>query len=143
MGAGAAQEKATDRSLVARPVENGAHGEELIERQLAVENVAAGETVGCFEILGGDDLDALDEAGKIGGVGGKSFDDGVAEFCAAGVPVALFQPEWRELDVGREDVLAVRGKRGIENRRDGDVEIRRFREFAVLGSVESAFEVSI
>ena len=45
MRAGAAEEEAADRSLVARPVEHGAHGEELVERELAVEDVPAGETV--------------------------------------------------------------------------------------------------
>src|SRR2546430_10826247 len=56
MGAGTAEKKATDGCLVARPIENRAHGEKLIECELAVENVAAGKTVGCFEILGRDDL---------------------------------------------------------------------------------------
>src|SRR6266480_2126853 len=110
MGAGTAEKKATDGCLVACPIENRAHGEKLIECELAVENVAAGKTVGCFEILGRDDLDAFDQAGKI-------------------------------RDVGGENVLAVGGERGIENRGNSDVEPGRFREFTVLGSVEGALEV--
>ena len=90
MRAGAAKKKAADGRFVTRPIQNGAHGEELIESELAVKNVAAGEAVGSFEILGGDDLDAFNQAGKIGRVRGESLDDGVAEFLAAGVPVPFF-----------------------------------------------------
>ena len=51
--------------FVARPVEDRAHGEELVERQFAVENVAAGEAVGGLEILRRDDLHGLDEIREI------------------------------------------------------------------------------
>src|SRR5256885_4821479 len=44
-----------------RSIENGTHGEKLIECELAVKNVAAGEAVEAFEILGGDDLDRSEE----------------------------------------------------------------------------------
>src|SRR5207244_12871427 len=65
MGAGTAEKKATDGCLVARPIENRAHGEKLIECELAVENVAAGKTVRAFELLGAYDVAACDPAGKI------------------------------------------------------------------------------
>src|SRR5258708_35121829 len=84
MRAGAAEKKAANGRLVARPIENGAHGEELIEREFAVKNVAAGEPVGSFEILRSDDLHGIDEIGQVRRVGGESFDDGVAQVVAAG-----------------------------------------------------------
>src|SRR6266446_5010299 len=87
MRAGAAEKKAADRSFVARPIENGTHGEELIESEFAVENVAAGEAVAGFQILGRDDLNAFDQAGKIRGVSSERFDDGVAQVVASRVPV--------------------------------------------------------
>src|SRR6266404_7970686 len=87
MRAGAAEKEAADGRFVARPIENGAHGEELIESEFAVENVAAGEAVAGFEILGRDDLNSFDQAGKIWRVSGESFDDGVAQVVAARVPV--------------------------------------------------------
>ena len=87
MSAGAAKVETADGCFVAGPIEDRAHGEELIEGEFAVENVAAGETVGGFEVFGRDDLDAFDEAGEIRRVGGESFDDRVAEILAAGVPV--------------------------------------------------------
>ena len=66
MRARTAKKKAADGSFVTRPIENGTHGEELIESKLTMENVAAGETVGSLEILGGNDLDAFDKACEIG-----------------------------------------------------------------------------
>ena len=73
MRAGAAEKKAADRRFVARPIENGPHGEKLIERKLAVKNVAASETVRCLEILGRDDLDAFDNPRQIRSVGRKGL----------------------------------------------------------------------
>ena len=48
MRGGAAEEEVADGSFVAGPVEDGAHGEELVEGQFAVEDVASGEAVGGF-----------------------------------------------------------------------------------------------
>src|SRR5258708_40207628 len=100
MRAGAAEKKAANGRLVARPIENGAHGEELIEREFAVKNVAAGEPVGSFEILRSDDLHGIDEIGQVRRVGGESFDAGVAQVVAAGLPVPLSQLMWPELHGG-------------------------------------------
>ena len=61
MRAGTAKKKASNGRFVARPIENRAHGEKLIERKFAMKNVTAGEAVGDFEIFRGDDLHGLDE----------------------------------------------------------------------------------
>src|SRR5260370_6382022 len=106
-----------------------------------MENMAASEAVGCFEILGRDDLDAFDQARKIRGVGGERLNDSGAKFPAAGVPIPFSEFIRSILYAGGEDVLAFRGEGRIENRWNDDVEIRRFREFAVLGGVEIAFEI--
>jgi len=89
MGARAAEEKAADGRFVARPIKNRAHGEELIEREFAVENVAAREAVGSFQIKRRDDLHVFDEIGQVRRVGGESFGDGVAQVEAARVPVSF------------------------------------------------------
>ena len=52
----AAQIQALDRRLIARPVEQRPHGEELIEREFTVEDMSSREPVGFFQILGRDDL---------------------------------------------------------------------------------------
>src|SRR5713101_3332970 len=90
MGGGAAEEEVADGRFVAGPIEDGAHGEELVEGQFAMEDVASGEAVGGFEILRGDDLDGLDQARKIWRVGRERFYYGVAELPAAVVPISFF-----------------------------------------------------
>jgi hypothetical protein len=45
------------------------------------------------------------------------------------------------LHIGGEDVFAVGRERGIKDCGDGDIKPRGFREFAIFGGVESAFEV--
>src|SRR5271155_163087 len=170
MRAGAAEIKSTDRRFVARPIENGAHGEELIERELAMENLSAGETVNGFQIVRSDDLHVFDEAGKIGRVFGKCFDDDVAEVFAADAPVCFvfiwtcqavdfvrgnsaidFIGSWSsggtsqlkrsELHISRKHVLAFGRERRIEKRGNGDVEIGCGGKFAVLRGVKRMLKI--
>src|SRR4029077_20262887 len=141
MGARAAKEEAADGRFVTRPIEDGAHGEKLIEREFAVENVAASETVGRFEILGRDDLHAFDEAWKIRGVGGERSNDGGAKFPAAGVPISFPEFVWCILNAGGEDMFAFRRQFRIEDRRNGEVEIWLGRDFAIFGGVEGTLEI--
>src|SRR5258707_12141248 len=133
MRAGAAKKKSGGGRLVTRPIENGKHGEKVVECKLAIENMAASEAVGCFEILGRDDLDAFDQARKIRGVGGERLNDSGAKFPAAGVPIPFSEFIRSILYAGGEDVLAFRGEGRIENRWKYDVALRRFRELDVLG----------
>src|SRR2546425_5269939 len=141
MRARTAKKKAANGSFVTRPIENWTHGEELIESKLTMENVAAGETVGSLEILGGNDLDAFDQAWEIRGVRGERSNDSGAKFPAAGAPIPFPQFIGSILHAGRENMFAFRSEGRIENRGNGDVEIGGFREIAVLGSVEGAFQV--
>jgi len=126
MRAGAAKKKSADGRFVTRPIQNGTHGEKLIECELAVKNVASGKAVGSFEIKRRDDLHGFDEIGQIRRVSGQGLDNGVAQLVAARVPVPFFQSEWSELHAGGENVLAIGSERRIENRGNGDVEIRGF-----------------
>ena len=75
MRAGAAEEESANRSFVARPIEDGAHGEELIEREFAVEDVAAGESVDGFEIARRDDLHRFDDLVEVGRMDSERFED--------------------------------------------------------------------
>src|SRR5258708_7520560 len=141
MRARPAEEKAADGSLVAGPIENWTHSEELIESKLAMENVAAGEAVRGFEVLGRDDLDTFDKAGEIRSVRGERSNDSGAKFPAARVPIPFPQFIGSLLNASGEDVPALGSEGRIENRRNGDIEIGRFREIAILGGVEGALEV--
>src|SRR5579872_947215 len=133
MSAGSAEEKSANRSFVASPVENGAHGEELIERELAVEDVAAGEAVDGFEIARRDDLHRFDDLVEVRRMDSERFEDVFGEDGGVVVvPRGVFQFVWRELDVDGGDVLAFGGERRIEERRNRDFEIGRLRDFAVF-----------
>src|ERR1700750_2126238 len=68
MRTAAAKIQVCDRGAVARPVEYWAHGEELVERQLAVEDLARCQTVSVFQIFGRDDLAFEYERRQIGRV---------------------------------------------------------------------------
>src|SRR5580693_9848824 len=102
MSAGTGKKEAANGRFVAGPIENGAHGEKLIEGEFAVEHVAAGETVNRFEVMRSDDLHVFDEAGQILRVLRESFDYSVAEILAARVPVRF----------GLDHGFAVRGNAG-------------------------------
>src|SRR5947209_3512715 len=56
----AAEVEAAQGRAVLRPADEGAEGVELVERHLAVERVAAGESVLAFEVCRRDDLAAED-----------------------------------------------------------------------------------
>src|SRR5260370_42342957 len=121
MRAGAAKKKSADGRLVTRQTENGTHGEKLVECKLAMENMAASEAVGCFEILGRDDLDAFDQARKIRGVGGERLNDSGAKFPAAGVPIPFSEFIRSILYAGGEELLAVTGGGRVEDRWNSDL----------------------
>src|SRR5258707_4290238 len=89
MRAGTAEIKPTNRRFVTRPIENRPHGEELIERKLGVENVAAGKAINSFQIQRRDYLNGFDEARKIPSVGGERPGDGGTQLAAAHVPVPV------------------------------------------------------
>src|ERR1700722_8028662 len=153
MSAGTTEKQAADGRLVAGPIENRAHGEKRIKGEFAMENVAASETVNRFEVMRSDDLHVFDEAGQIVGVLRESFDYSVPEILPAGTPVRFGldhgfairgnprEFERSELNVRGKDMLAFGRERRIENRGNSYIKMRRWREFAVFGGVESAFEI--
>src|SRR5207247_10507716 len=96
-----------------------------------MENVAASETVGGFQILGRDDLHAFDQAGAIRRIAGKSSDDDRTEFPATEDPIPVPQFIRRKLHAGGADVLAFGREAGIEDRGGGGVEGGRWGEVAV------------
>ncbi len=106
MRAGAAEEESANRSLVARPIEDGPHGEELIEREFAVEDVAAGEAVDGFKIARRDDLHRFDNLIEVGRIDGERFEDVFGEDGGVIViPSGVFQFVGCELNVDGGDVF--------------------------------------
>ena len=90
MGAVAAEVKVFHWGGVASPAEQGAHGENLIEGEFAVEGVAAGEAVSGFEVLRREDLHGENFRREVGGVLRERFDHSVAQGDALLRPVAGF-----------------------------------------------------
>src|SRR5215467_8621427 len=62
MRARATEKEPANRRLVARPIENRTHGEELVQCEFAVKNMAAGESVASFQVFRRDDLNPFHEA---------------------------------------------------------------------------------
>ena len=91
MRAAAAQIQAFNRSLIACPVEQRPHGEELIEREFAVKDVASGKAIGFFEIFGCDDLMAQNDLRQIRRVLRNCLHHRFAERLALALPIAIFQ----------------------------------------------------
>ncbi len=90
VGAGTAEVEMANGSAVARPTEQGAHGEKLIESGFAMEDVAAGKTVIHFEILGSEHFAVEKERADLRNVFFERFDDGITERFAVRVPIAGF-----------------------------------------------------
>src|SRR5260221_574849 len=127
----AAQIQAPNRRGVPRPFQQRPRDEQLIERQLAVKNVAAGQSVGPLEIERRDHLAGEDRGSEAWRVALDRARGGVAKTIALRVPIAL-EVIRRVLDVRRDDVLTLGGERRIGNRRDGRLDPRLVGEAAVL-----------
>src|SRR2546430_16976950 len=86
-----AQIQVANRRAVSCPVEQWTHGEKLIERQLAVKNVSASESVCIFQVLRSNDLVGQDQLRQVRRVLRQSLNDGIAKRYAFGFPVAALQ----------------------------------------------------
>src|ERR1035437_4129706 len=118
MRARPAEIQTPDGRRVARPAEQWARNEELVERQLAVENMSAGQPEGPLEIERGDDLPRDDrrfEARRVCRDGARGR---VTEPIALGVPRRAAQVIRGELDVRRDHVGARRSERGVADGRN-------------------------
>src|SRR5438309_3677397 len=142
MRARAAQVKSTDQRVVTNPAQQRTHDEKLVQRQLTVEDVSAGESVRLLQIERRDDLPLLDESRQIRRIVRQSFHYRLAQsFPLFGIPSAIFQVIRGELRVHRHYVLALGRQRRIGNRGQRDIEIWVRRELAVLGVIKSSLQV--
>src|ERR1039458_2070500 len=107
MRAVSTQEQAIDWRFVARPVEQRAHGEELIESEFSVEDLASSEAVRFLEVFGRDDLVAEDGLGQIRRILGDGFHNRFTERLALSFPVAVLQIIGGVLHVDRHHLLSI------------------------------------
>src|SRR5215213_3113465 len=81
-----------DRRLVLRPARYRAREEELLERQLALEDVALGQPEVAFEVEWRQHLPVQDDVADVRRVLRDRVDDGVAERLSLRVPLAGLKP---------------------------------------------------
>ena len=113
MRGGAAHIKVVDGGTVVGPAGDGAKEKKLLERKLALENVALGEAEFALEIERGKDLAADDDVFDVGGIFGDGVDDVVAEGFFLIIPVAFGELVGRVLHEAGENVFAGRRDAGI------------------------------
>ena len=128
--AGAAEVEALDRRAVLRVARDRPHEEELLEVQVAVEDVALGQAVGALEVERRQDLPRDDGAGHVGRVFADLPDDPVAEQLPVLVPGPLLQAVGDVLDEAGHDVPAFRREARVHVRGDDAVDPELLRDLA-------------
>src|SRR5277367_655396 len=108
MGGGTAHIKIVDRSAVVGPAGHGAKKKELLERQLALENVSLRQAKFTLEVERRENLAAGDNFFDVGSMLGDGVDDSVAEGFALIVPGALGEFVRRVLNEAGHHMLAGR-----------------------------------
>src|SRR5260370_34611677 len=86
MRGGTAHIEIADRSAIVGPAGNGAQEKKLLERELALKDIALGEAELALEIERRENLAADDDFFDVGGVLGNRVDDVVAKGLALLVP---------------------------------------------------------
>ena len=137
----AAHPQVLDGRLVLRVAGHGTQEEQLLERELALEDVAFGQSQLAFEIERRDHLPADDDVLDVGREFGDGVDDVVAELFPLLVPRAFFQLVGRVLHEARHHVLARRRDRRVGQAGNHHVDVRPARVAPVLGIVVGALHV--
>src|SRR5689334_19606873 len=137
MGRRPAQPQVADRRPEPGIARDGAVEEELLQRELALEDVAFGQPGGAFDVERGLDVAVEDDVVDVRRELGDPVDDRVAERLALVVPRAELRSELvrRVLDEAADDVLAGRRHRRVDERRDDHVDVGLAAEPVVLGVV--------
>ena len=134
--------KIFDGSAEARPARHRPQKEKLLERKLALEDVAFAQSVVAFDVERRKHLLVQDDVFYVGRVFGNRIDDVVAERLFFGVPVKpRLQLVGRVLHEAGHHMLSGRGDRRIGQRRNHHVDIRTPRKIAVLRVIVGAFHV--
>src|SRR6202790_2681980 len=139
MGSSAAEVEAGDGTAVLRPSSDRTVEKQLFKIEVAVENVAFGESVGAFQIERGENLAGNDGTRDIGRVLGDFAHDTFAQQFAIFVPSALAQFVGDILHEAGHDVLAGGRERGVGIRSDDAIDPQLFGNFSKLGDVVAAF----
>ncbi len=123
------------------PLRRGAHEENLVQKQFAVEDVAAGDARDALDVDRRDDLLADDGAADVGRVTLERGDDRLGEGFFFGIVPAAFEIVGRVLHEAGSHMLPGRGHVRVDHRREDHVDVRLARKLAVLGVVVGALDV--
>src|SRR6266511_4369773 len=137
----AALVESADRRRKLRPAGRGAKEKQLMQRQLAGEDVALGETGDALDIEWRDDLAMQNLRFESRREALDRIHDRVPECLALRVGPAAVQFVGRVLYEDRHDVLAGRRHARIDHRGEHDVHVGPARELAVLRVVVRALDI--
>jgi hypothetical protein len=135
MSSGAAEIETGDGSAVLRPSSHGAVEKQLFETEVAVENIAFGQSVGAFQIERGENLACDNGTRNIGRVLGDFIHHAVAQQFAIFVPRALSKFVGNVLHEAGHDVLAGGRERRVGVRCDNAIDPELLGNFSELGDV--------
>ena len=113
----------SDRRAVFRPTRDRPQEQQLLERELALKDVALAQSPFALEIERRDDLPVQNQRLQIGRVLRERVDDGVAEPLALVVPGRAFQVIRRVLHETRHHVFAGRRDRRVRQARNDDIHV--------------------
>lgn len=130
-----------DGRAEARPFGGGAHEEELMQEQFAVEDVAAGDAGDVFDVDRRDDLFADDGAADVGRVFLDGGDDRFTEGFALGIVPATFDIIRRVLHETRHHMFSGRRHVGVDLGWHDYVDVRLFCKAPILRVVVGALDV--
>ena len=115
-----------NRRAVLRPSGNRPQEQQLLERQLALKDVALAQPPFALEIERSDDLAVQDQRLQIRRVLGERVDHGIAEALALVIPGRAVQVIRRVLHEARHHVLAGRRHRRVREAGNDDIHIGPF-----------------
>jgi len=141
MRARATQVQAPDRSAISRMSQQRPHREQLIERQLAMKDVAAGKPVLPFKVERCDDLRTDDLAADTWSWPFEHRDHGIEQRITRDSPIARPQRARRIVHVNRRDMRTLRRQAVVDQRRNRQLEPRPLGELSVFCMVECALDV--
>src|SRR5580692_11538819 len=131
-----------DRRAVLRPAGDWTQKEKLLQRKLALENVALAQSPFAFQIEWRNDLLVKDDVFDVWSIFGNGVDDGIAESFFLIIPVQPgTQLVRRVLHEAGQHMLSRRRHRRISQRRNHHVNIRMPGKVPVLRVVISSLHV--
>jgi len=121
-----------------RPPRHRTHKEELLQPQVAVKNVAFGQSIGSFQVERRQDLPRQDRARNIGRVLRNLLQYAISQKFALLVPVSFTQFVRHVLNEAGQDMFSRRRERRIRIRRHHAIDPQLFRDVSKLGGVITA-----